>query len=1307
MSTVFRARDTDTGATVALKLLHVEGKEAYALDRFNREVRILSKLNHPRIAKYVSHGHTEQGHPFLVMEWLHGEDLAVHLRRGRLSLRAAFTIIRQAAEALAAVHQLGIVHRDIKPSNLFLCDGDPERVVLLDFGIAQRQTHAQSLIRAGAVIGTPGYMAPEQACGERAVLPSADIFSLGCLLFECLAGEPPFTSEHIAGALAKVLFEEPAPIRTRRPEVPQSLAVLLGRMLMKAPQHRIQDGVELFGQLQDIADLGLEHAAMTSPAQAADSWLADEQWLCTVVIAAPHRALMGTVTLSTEEMAQGATRRNGLRDALLDLGARAEWLPDGSLVTALTAASTGNVTDQVAVAARAALWIKEQWPEALVVLATGRAMMQAALPVGEAIDRAMRQLHELSNRRTRSPRTGTGPLTGRDVAVGVAMDELSADLLGPGFELRRNHDGNLLRGECTTADQTRPLLGRPTPCVGREQELQLLDTMRSGCFKQARACAVLIKAPPGVGKSRLRHEFLRRLPQSGSAPQVLIGQGDPLRAGSSSSLVGQLLRRRCDLRNGEDPAAQQAKLRRRLGRFLDEADRQPILDFLAELCNVSPSGGCAQLRTARRDPNAMIDWLTRSFVTWLRAECKHRPMVIILEDLHWGDPLGIKLIDEALRELDDMPLMVLALARPEVEQILPASWAGRVQQLSLQGLDVQASEALVKLVIGDLVDPAETRCIVQQAAGNALFLEELIRAAARPTKDTPPDTILAMLQARIGRLEAGARRVLATASLFGNTFWLGGILAMLRATCPPEEINAWLGLLVREEIISHHTESRFVADIEYVFRHALVCDAAYSLLTDVSRKQGHRLAGAFLENVGEPEAFSLAEHFARSDEPARATPWYIRAADRELARNDLDKTWLCAERGLQACPAGEDMGVLQSLQCTVAFWRHEWMAVYPFGAKALLQLAPGGLRWCTIVGYMLIGAGHTGQANELAHLVTVLTDVRPAPEARGTYLEAIAWLIMMFSILGDRGAARSHIERLGQLAETLPEDENCLGWKHMSHSVYKRALEADPWGAMVAARASSEAFRKAGAVRNWLMARIFLSYAEDELGSLATAEVTLRDAILEGQRWHHDPVIVRYGRAYLAWMLARRPDTERLAEVTALIMDLAARPEFSDSGNVTAHCALALQSNAAGDLQGAETYAIAACENSLNIPIEHLQALTVLIRIYLRQGQIEAAQRSATEGMALLSQLRCAGYAEIPFRLAAAEACHADGAFEAARGALQETLRQIQIRSAGIPDPVARVRYCSASAENARARLLARSWLGEDLTLAADDGREC
>lgn len=247
--TVFRAVDARDGAPVAIKLMAAGDVDT---GRFSREVGILAELCHPGVVRYVAHGIDPDGTHYIAMEWLEGEDLASLLARRRLSTEEVLALGRRVAEALAFAHRRGVVHRDVKPSNLCVPGGDVERVKLIDFGLARPARPERPITRTGAILGTPAYMAPEQVQGAPSPSPASDVFALGCVLFECLSGRPPFEGGNLVARLAKILVQESPSLGTLRPGIPPSLDRLVGRMLAKDPADRPRDGAAVATALSVI-----------------------------------------------------------------------------------------------------------------------------------------------------------------------------------------------------------------------------------------------------------------------------------------------------------------------------------------------------------------------------------------------------------------------------------------------------------------------------------------------------------------------------------------------------------------------------------------------------------------------------------------------------------------------------------------------------------------------------------------------------------------------------------------------------------------------------------------------------------------------------------------------------------------------------------------------------------------------------------------------------------------------------------------------------------------------------------------------
>ena len=237
MATVYRAEDQKHGRKVAVKVLSQQFVESLGAERFHREIAIAARLSHPHVVPLIDSGETD-GVLYYVSAYIPGGSLRDRLEREKqLPLADALRIASEVGAGLDYAHRNGVVHRDVKPENILFTDG---HAVLTDFGIARAcaQKQADPVTEIGLTLGTPDYMSPEQASGESKLGFESDVYSLACVVFEMLAGEPPFKSENSGQTIARHITETPRSLRTLRPDAPGGVERALNKALAKDPKAR-------------------------------------------------------------------------------------------------------------------------------------------------------------------------------------------------------------------------------------------------------------------------------------------------------------------------------------------------------------------------------------------------------------------------------------------------------------------------------------------------------------------------------------------------------------------------------------------------------------------------------------------------------------------------------------------------------------------------------------------------------------------------------------------------------------------------------------------------------------------------------------------------------------------------------------------------------------------------------------------------------------------------------------------------------------------------------------------------------------
>ncbi|HEV3189149.1 MAG TPA: protein kinase, partial [Polyangiaceae bacterium] len=695
---VYRAHDQVSGQAVALKVIALPGVDAGEEARFRREGRVLAGLHHPGIVRVVAFGQLDDGQPFVAMEWLEGEDMAQRQRRAALPLVPALQVAADVADALAAAHASGIVHRDVKPSNIFLVGSGPGntgplQVKLVDFGVAAAED--AKLTRTGAIVGTPAYMAPEQARGDGEVDARADLYALGATLFEMITGRPPHVGPTPIAILAR-LVTTPAPrLAEVFPEATPRLDELMAQLIATSPADRASSAADVARELREVAaDIGSSTGDRPSrralyetvPASVATTGKSGGTRLVTTIVA-------------TQVPKGGARAR--LLTHLRSRGADATELGGDAIVCHL-----GVRKAQGDEAVRALdLGLRIARLSAAVGVATGRTRIDRTRPTGEVVDRAA--------------------ALARDASRGqVLADTTTSELTRGRFELQLRGDGSAVIGPALPG--RKEIVGG-APFVGREAELAQIVAAFERCVEDRTPIVATVTGAPGIGKTRLQREALSRIASHASAPRVVLARSESFSKNHTLGAVGDIARGLTGVGRGA-PLQEALDATEGLVAATEVACTSGSRELFARIVANEPLPHLDEARGAR---DAL--WLALTDITLGIA--RKAPLVVVLEDAQWADAESLSWMDHLLARAGGCPLCVIAAARPSLWRDDPARFEGRDHvRIELRPLSRKQARSIAHSILGERASgergEALAESIAQQSAGLPLFAEELARIAA-------------------------------------------------------------------------------------------------------------------------------------------------------------------------------------------------------------------------------------------------------------------------------------------------------------------------------------------------------------------------------------------------------------------------------------------------------------------------------------------------------------------------------------------------------------------------------------------------
>lgn len=1247
---VFRGIDERTQEVVAIKSFTAETSDPERLERFLREARLLAEIENEHVVQYVGHGVEPSGQAYLAVEWLEGEDLAHRTKRAPLDGPRVVDVVTQIARGLHALHAQGVVHRDVKPSNIFLVDkGDGTFAAkLIDLGVA-RTLAEPGLTRHGMMIGTPSYMSPEQVLGGAELSSRSDVFSLGVVLFELAAGTMPYVAEDIFAIVAKIALQDPPRLAAAAPSLPPELDAVVSRAMARRPEERYATALDLANDLVKVPPF----VPRARPA----AGVGDETQTAAVrSIATTERRI---VTVLFARFVGAAEAEGAKSDFDAEVSAR-----QGISYTLLSRAHVGifgsarSQGDETVRAAKTALALREKLTGASITIATGRAHAGGEEPTGEAINRGAQAADAPSS--------------------AIRIDQATSRLLGDGFELAGSPPWLTLRGERTAASPARTLLGRPQPFIGRDRELAQLEALYAESETERVARAAVVVANAGAGKSRLRQELLMRLAGREARPVILVGRGSTVFEGASPfGLIGSAIRAHARIQNDEPVADQRLKLRA----TIRDGSTSTLLPLLSQIAAVD------EQPSVLGEGMWVSDLIRDAFERWVDQVTQQAPLVVVFEDVHAGDQASVALVESVLRNLSERPIFALALGRPELEQRFARLWSSAAPTtLRLPKLTKRSQTELATLALGRSAAQTLVEKIVTLADGNAFFLEELVRhvADAGPDENAGlPETVLAMLQTRLDALGDHAKRTIKAASVIGEVFWPGALTQVLGDSADDGPgLEPVLRNLAAAEVLERRPTSRFHGEDELVFRHALLREAAYELLSDDDRAVAHRRAGHWLESRGGEEPLALARHFELGGLKERAALHFAKAAEQALVGNDYSMVTEYAARAYACGARGEERGRLLVLAAEAERWRGRMADARAAAAEAGSLLRAGSLAWFHAKREQVAAEGRLANKDAVMALAEELLTANAESDATSAQVAALVPASVHLLYVGHKARAQGlavGVEALaGRAGPSL--EPRARARLHQLRAALA-AAEEDLGRAIEEQERALSLFEGATDHRAAALVCANLGFQWYAVGGYERAEALLRRALATAKRLGL-ATIGPLAKQNLGATLAARGDLEQAIAVQTEAADTFA--ELKDprlEGYSRVHLALAYAHR--GDLEEASRHAEMAIRGGIE-PVQ-VGARAALARVSLVRGHLDEALEHAKRASEMLTRLGTVEDFDILSRITVADVLEASGDAAGAKKALTRARDIVEARASKLKNPEIFASFRDGVSENREA----------------------
>lgn len=906
MANIYLAVNERIGKEFALKVLDpsfVEDTEV--VERFFNEARAAASLGHPGVVEIFDCVLEPSGVAFMVMHHVEGEDVEMMLnsRKGKhLGLSRSLWIAAQTAEVLSVAHAKNIVHRDIKPSNLFIAKtyGGTDQVKVFDFGVARLMSAAR-VTHGAMILGTPEYMSPEQAKGEKDIDHRSDIYSLGATLYHMVCGRPPHQGENPIDTCVRVRYDTPATPRSLRPDIPIQLESLILWMLDKDRQKRPQSASQVQEELLSVDEATQPPEISDADDELVTSVAGSEVRIVTALVADIEPGANDDIEQQVDET---NLAYNVLADAVTSEGGEVGHLA-GSRAVGLFGMFM-SFGDEPVRAARAAVAIQRRLgdqPIVRVAVGTGRTVIPAdSVTTGPAAAAAAR-------------------LLARVEYGDVVVDESTYRRIRGSYKCRKlSGEGDQPNAyrlvdlfEHVGLRSTATAFGRSVPTVGRSAELGHIVAQFDRVVAESCPMAVTVTGPPGIGKTKLKTDFVVRQSSSDIYEiTYLEGAGQGWDRMQSFSVVADLLRRRGRLK--ADLAEEEA--RKRISGLVKEGGVTRSPEKVSELLAFAAGVGAPQSSTLVSLSAELLRQRTiDAFVQLICSMAEMKPVVLCIEDAHSVDEASLEALSRLCVAAERSPLLLLFVGRPECWERLSSGVhpEGGHLRIQLQPLSFTETSQFLKGLLGSDPPTRLLDAVWARTNGVPLFIEEVLFALRHQGTLVPqkrskgwalvegadlsmvPETVEGLVFAQLDALPQNLKDAARRASVIGTVFWDVAVSAL-----GIRDAEQSIAELAGRDVIVAQETSALAECREYSFRSPMLADVAYRSLPHREREGLHIRAAEWLQIRG-AEPLVIAYHLARGGRNLEASKLYSEAGDAAAASFANQEAAMRYDEAIELC----------------------------------------------------------------------------------------------------------------------------------------------------------------------------------------------------------------------------------------------------------------------------------------------------------------------------------------------------------------------------------------------------------------------